>query len=254
MKRLAKLSQRYLRNPALAHELISQTTINKNDLVLDIGAGSGVISYALSQRSKKVIAVELDRRIIVTLRKNTQSLKNVHVLHTDFLKMSLPKTGYKVFSNIPFSLSSAIVRKLTQSEYPPTHSYLVVQREFAQKLITNSNAHNSLLGILLGIDYKVDIMRSLAPRNFVPSPRVRTVLLCIIKRKKPLMALDERTLFKSFVTNSYGHTRTLRKAIKRNIPYAVFKRFLRSECLAHNIRPSQLNLEQWIKLYKLTRV
>lgn len=253
MKRLASLSQKYLRSPRLVAELISSTNISKDDTVYDIGAGSGIITSLLAPRCRQVIAIEVDPRIATTLQRNTQHYTNVSVYEADFLKMPLPKGSYKVFANIPFGLSSAIVRKLTQTARAPNAAYLIVQKEFAYKLLPDSTGYTSLLAVLLGVEFDISIKRHLNQSDFVPSPKVRPVLLSIVKRPQPLVTLSELAGFKAFVTNAYGRTRTLKKAVKHQISHQQFSKFAQSENLAVSVRPSQLQLRQWVALYQLAR-
>ena len=114
-----QLSQHFLRGPKLAGFLIGHSNIKKRDTVLDIGAGSGVITAALSRRCKQVIAVEPDHDTAELLRKNVGKCENVKIVEQDFMEYDLPEGDYKVFANPPFHLSSAILHKLDEAENPP---------------------------------------------------------------------------------------------------------------------------------------
>ena len=107
-----QLSQHFLRSPKLAGFLIGHSNIKKRDVVIDIGAGSGVITSALARRCKRVIAVEPDAETAALLRKNTKRCDNVVIVEKDFLEMELPDGPYKIFANPPFHLSSAILHKI----------------------------------------------------------------------------------------------------------------------------------------------
>src|SRR5690349_7028015 len=119
MKRLPGLSQHFLRNPQFVKSLLAGTKIGAQDVVYDLGAGSGVITTALADIVKQVMAVELDDRMVIKLRENFAAAKNVTIQHADVTKMPLPRTPYKVFANIPFSLSSQIVQRLCDAPNPP---------------------------------------------------------------------------------------------------------------------------------------
>ena len=124
------LSQHFLKNPRLALILIGHSNLKKRDLVIEIGAGSGVITSALSKRVRKVIAIEPDAATAAKLRENLKKrgLENVEVAEMDFLDYNLPDEPYKVFSNPPFHLSSAIVHKLIEADNPPEAIYLILQK------------------------------------------------------------------------------------------------------------------------------
>ena len=180
--RKPELSQHFLRNPRLAGFLVGHSNIKKRDIVVDIGAGSGVITNALARRVKQVIAVEPDHETAEKLRQNVGKLENVTVVEEDFLTMQLPEGEYKVFANPPFHLSSAILHKLDEAENPPTAIYLILQKQFALKLLNNDRHYTSRLGMQLFVHYAPRIRLPLRPEYFTPPPAVPTVLLELKRR------------------------------------------------------------------------
>ncbi len=187
--------------------LIGHSNIKKRDVALEIGAGSGVITSALTKKCRCVIAVEPDAETVVKLRKNlarqgievrdyrefspektqnvgkeepgTKKAKKgaiVYLAEKDFLEMELPKCDYKVFANPPFHLSSAIVHKLIETENPPESFYLVLQKQFALKLLLTDRHYTSKLGKQLVQKYQTKIKYPLKPYDFTPPPAVPTVL------------------------------------------------------------------------------
>jgi 23S rRNA (adenine-N6)-dimethyltransferase len=174
--RKANLSQHFLRSPRLALMLIGHSNIKKRDLVLDIGAGSGVITTALSKRCREVWAIEPDQDTIKKLKENTKDKENIKIISEDFLEMELPKENYKVFANPPFHLSSAILHKLIESENPPEAIYLILQKQLALKLIRTDRHYTSKLGHEINQKYQTKIRYPLKPTDFTPPPAVPTVL------------------------------------------------------------------------------
>lgn len=172
------LSQHFLKNPRFALMLIGHSNIKKRDLVVEIGAGSGVITTALSKKAKRVIAVEADPETAEKLRKNLekQQVQNVEVVVQDFLDFDLPREEYKVFANPPFHLSSKIVHKLIEAENPPEAFYLILQKQFALKLLNTDRHYTSQLGMQLISSYQTKIRYPLKPTDFTPPPAVPTVL------------------------------------------------------------------------------
>lgn len=172
------LSQHFLRSPRLALILIGHSNLKKRDLVVEIGAGSGVITSALSHRVRQVIAVEADHETATKLRENLKrrEITNVTVVEGDFLEMTLPQEPYKVFANPPFHLSSAIVHKLLEAENPPEAFYLILQKQFALKLLNTDRHYTSQLGLKLIQKYNTKIRLPLRPTDFTPPPAVPTVL------------------------------------------------------------------------------
>lgn len=186
------LDQNFLRSPKLALFLIGHSNIKKRDLVIDIGAGSGVITSALARRCKKVIAVEKDAETAKRLRENLarQNISNVEIFEGDFREMKLPDEPYKVFANPPFSLSAEVFYKLLNLENldgrickqegegsrRPEAIYLILQKQLALKLIITERHYTSQLGRLLSDDYATRIRLPLKPTDFTPPPKVPTVL------------------------------------------------------------------------------
>ena len=180
--RKANLSQHFLRSPSLALMLIGHSNIKKRDLVLDIGAGSGVITTALSKRCHEVWAIEPDQDTVKKLKENTKDRENIKIIPEDFLEMELPKENYKVFANPPFHLSSAILHKLDEAKNPPDAIYLILQKQFALKLLNNDRHYTSQLGKQLYIQYAPRLRLPLKPNYFTPPPAVPTVLLELKRR------------------------------------------------------------------------
>lgn len=185
------LSQHFLRSPRLALKLIGHSNLKKRDLVLDIGAGSGVITIALAKRVREVWAIEPDHGTAEKLRQNLQKyqIKNVRVIEQDFLDLNLPTEPYKVFANPPFHLSAPIFYKLldlsnqngqivpspTKNHLKPTAIYLILQKQLALKLIPTDRHYTSQLGHQIIRDYDARIRLPLRPTDFTPPPAVATV-------------------------------------------------------------------------------
>ena len=179
-----QLSQHFFRSPKLALFLIGHSNIKKRDIVLDIGAGSGVITSALAKRCKKVIAIEADHETAEKLRKNMQKFENVEVVEKDFMEYELPEGEYKIFANPPFHLSSAILHKLDEAENPPKAIYLILQKQLALKLLNTDRHYTSQLGKQLFIHYEPRIRLPLRPDYFTPPPAVPTVLFELKRRQE----------------------------------------------------------------------
>lgn len=171
------LSQHFLKSPRLALILIGHSNLKKRDTVVEIGAGSGVITSALAHRVRHVIAIEPDHTTAAKLRANLakRNIENVEIIEQDFLDYNLPSTPYKVFSNPPFHLSSKIVHKLIEAENPPEAFYLILQKQFALKLLNTDRHYTSQLGLQLIQSYQTKIRLPLKPTDFTPPPAVPTV-------------------------------------------------------------------------------
>lgn len=237
MKRLAEHSQYFLRSPDLIKELIGHTSIRKNDTVLDIGAGSGAISAVLARKVRWVVAIEAEPRMADKLRDNMRRIPNVTVEEQDFLKMPLPTMPYKIFSNIPFHISSPIIRKLTSAELPPTAAFLIVQKQFARKLLMSDQHFTGQLGAVISPWFTVRIRRPLRRTDYSPPPNVDTVLMELKPRPEPLLSKDRQGAFEEFVTKNFADFKSFQKLPRQ-------KKGIRTDAL-----PSQLTAEQWVSLF-----
>lgn len=186
-----QLSQHFLKSPRLALKLIGHSNLKKRDLVLDIGAGSGVITIALAKRVREVWAIEPDHATAKKLRTNLAKyhIENVRIFEQDFLTLNLPETSYKVFANPPFHLSAEILYKLLDlenrdgqiiSKSIPNHNYplaiyLILQKQLALKLIPTDRHYTSQLGRHILRDYDARIRLPLHSTDFTPPPAVPTV-------------------------------------------------------------------------------
>lgn len=214
-------SQNYLLNQELVEKLVRDSSIGKADTVLEIGPGKGILTQALLEQAGKVVAVELDPRLYSSLRFRFARVPNLELHHSDFLTWPLPDCPYKVFSNIPFRITSDIIRKLLRAPNPPLDSYLVVQSEAAAKW-----AGNNLASLLLQPWFTFSIRWRFRRTDFVPIPQVDVVLLRIEKRENPLIEEQYRTTFEDWLAYVFS----------RKKPYIV------------NLQanPTQMSLAQWV--------
>jgi len=241
MKRLDNYSQNFLRNPALVKELLGHSSIKRDDVVYDIGAGSGVISSVLAEKCKSVIAVEFEPRMATKLRENMAKHSNVTVYEGDFLTMPLPKTSYKIFANIPFHLSSPIVHRITEADNPPLATYLIVQKQFGNKLLPDSDRFTGQLGMMIGPSFAVRIRKQLRKTDFYPRPNVDTVFIEIIKRDISLISKDKMPKYREFIEGCFSDPKIFAKAPRSSIG------------LPADIKPSQMKLAQWVELFNKTK-
>ncbi|HEX7484419.1 MAG TPA: rRNA adenine dimethyltransferase family protein [Candidatus Saccharimonadales bacterium] len=237
MKRLAHYSQYFLRSPGLIKALVGHTTISNKDIVYDIGAGSGVISSVLAERCKSVVAVEFEPRMAEKLRGNMDKYPNVSVYDGDFLKMPLPKSPYKIFANIPFHLSSPIVRRLAEADNPPVATYLIVQKQFANKLLPDFDGFTGQLGMMIGPIFAVKIRKRLKRTDFWPHPNVDTVMVELILRPEPLIALSRMSGYRQFIEGCFSDPKIFVKMPRQQVGISL------------DTKPSQMKLDQWIELF-----
>lgn len=202
------LSQNFLRNHGLVKWLIRASGISWNDTVLEIGAGSGIITECLLSASRKVIAVEIDRDLFAQLTSHLGNNNALELVCGDILDMNLPREPYKVFSNIPFSITGEIVKKLLFSDNPPDSCNLIVQKEAAEKFMVNQR-NNSMLSILFYPWFEIKISHTFKRTDFRPIPNVDLCLLQIIKRPSPLISSDDLVRYRDFVVFKFTKCRAV---------------------------------------------
>lgn len=238
MKRRADYSQNFLRSPKLVESLVARSTLTKDDTVYDIGAGSGIISSVLAGRVKKVVAIEYEPETAKKLIQNMKEFSNVTVKIGDILQLDLPTTPYKIFANIPFHLSSPIIQRFINSPTSPEAAYLIVQKQFGRKLVATDTTHfTGQLGMLIGAEYKVKIIKNLRKTDFWPHPAVDTVCIEMLKCPQPLVSKDRLSAYAQFTVECFSDPKKLAKMPLRTIGQEP------------GASPSRLSLDQWVLLF-----
>lgn len=237
MKYQHNYSQYFLQDRNFVSELIGHSNIRKRDHVIDIGAGSGIISASLSKKAGRVTAIEYEPNAAQKLRQNMQRNQNVEVVQANILEHELPESPYKVFANIPFHLSSPILTRLTEAANPPRSIYLIVQKQFARKLLVErDDTFKSMLGVKTGPLYSAKVKRTLRKTDFWPYPNVDTVLLELKLRETPLVRLEQMDNYRAFIQKCYTDIDFYRMITK--IPTS---------------KPSSTNLSHWLELFSSTQ-
>ena len=250
-RRRAELSQHFLRSRALAASLVAQTSISPGDLVVEIGAGQGVLTRELALRCGQLVAVEIDSRMVQHLRAQFGDTPHVQVVQGNFLRFDLPDRAYKVLASIPFSRTAAIIRHLVNAPSPPVDAYLVVQREAAERFSGAPYAGEMLPSLLLKSWWQVEILRRLRRTDFEPPPRVVPVLLWLARRTRPLVSDSQSALYRHFVTSVFGQGgSTVRRCLRRIFTTRQIGRLARELRFKGEAPPSALTFDQWLGLFR----
>lgn len=162
---------------------------------------------------------------------------NVKIIEQDMLSLSIPEQPYKVFANIPFNLSSDVVRKFTEANNPPKSMYLIVQRQFARKLVPGNDHFTSQLAAQISPWFSARIRKPLRRTDFTPPPNVDTVLLEIKPREEVLLDKNLAVSYRKFIERSFAEQKyfmSLNQA-KANI--------------SSEKTPSQLDQNEWLRLF-----
>lgn len=241
-------SQNYLKDPRLVAWLLHRSSIGFDDVVYEIGPGKGLITAQLALHCKQVIAVEKDPRLAALLVKKFARMPSVTIREGDFLHARLPDSRYKVFANIPFNITSAIISRLTVPKNPPEEAYLTMQKEAAQ--VYTGEPSESLRALLLKPWFDVDIVHHFRRSDFEPEPRVDVVMLRLRKRMLPLVGPSDRRDFHDFIAYCFTSWRpTLGDTLKGVFNWKQLKRVQRELSINLQLTPTAIRSEQWISLF-----
>lgn len=178
------ISQNFLTSGKIIRRIIYKTTLNSNDRVIEIGAGKGHITRELQKICGIVTAIEVDKKLYLKLNEKFSDADNIHLLNRDFLKWNLPRYGdYKIFSNIPFNITTKIIKKITGAPNPPTDSWLIMEKGAAKRFC--GKPYETTASLQLKRYFDVNIMYYLRREDFHPMPSVDIVVVHLRRKKKP---------------------------------------------------------------------
>ncbi len=242
------LSQNFFRDPKLVAHLVGKAQFVPNDLIVDIGAGTGTITRELAQTGARVIAVEVDTNLVGQLRSNLRNYPNVAVCQADIRQYSLPNQPYKVFANLPFHLTADIIYKLLYYSRPPEVAYLVVQQEAAEKFAGLPRETQASLLTKPWFDFR--LIWKFNQTDFQPAPEVDIVLLTITKRTIPLISPDQELLYKNFIKFAFGTwKKDLKVGLKKIFTFNQWKRLADANHFSLHAKPTDLSFAQWLAIF-----
>lgn len=209
-----KLGQNFLIDPNTATLEVNYADIKKDDVVLEVGPGKGILTKLLAKNAEKVIAVEIDKSLVETLKDTLPS--NVTLIHSDVLKLDFEKLPRfnKVVSNLPYQISSPFTFKLL--DYSFDLAVLVYQKEFAQRMVAKPGSKTySRLSVNVYYKAECSLLRIVSKNVFYPIPKVDSAIVKLVPRKVPAFNVENEEFFKSFVNVLFSHRRKkIRNIIK----------------------------------------
>lgn len=243
------LSQNFIKSPFLIRQLLEASNINPNDSVLEIGPGRGIITEQLVEKTQKVIAIEKDPELFELLTSKFQDRPNLKLINKDFLNFDLPKTDYKVFSNIPFDITAEIIDKFLKSDHLPQDLYLIMQQEAAEKYLGDKTETQS--SILVKPFYDIEILGDIDRTSFTKKPQVNIVFTHFSLKKDFLIDQSFYQNFRDFVIYGFNQWQSnIQKSFKAVFSFNQFK-FINSHLKINHLKPSELNINQWLELFNI---
>jgi 23S rRNA (adenine-N6)-dimethyltransferase len=245
-----RLGQHFLKSPKLAASLVTQAEIKASDLVIEFGAGKGILTYRLAAVGCRVLAVELDPVLATKLVRLFVQNEGVLIAAGDFFDLPLPHHPFRVFGSIPFGETTRAFRHLLE---PDNHMMwradLIVQRGAAIKRARGP--HGNLLNVSWAPWWEFRMGRRIEARRFDPPPSSDAAMLHITRREEPLLPDSEWPSFARFTRVGF-ETSEIRAACG-SLSAARFKNVSRQLGIPPTTRPSDLHVRQWLALYKASR-
>ena len=248
------LGQNFLVDPNGLDKVMLAAGVGPKDTVLEIGAGLGSLTVLLAQAARQVVALEIDRGLLPPLTKVTSAYKNVRIVEGDVLKLPLeelvPGEGYLVVANIPYYISSAIIRRLLETETRPERMVLTVQQEVAERICAK-DGKLSLLALSVQVFGAPKIEARIPSGCFFPAPDVDSAVLSIALYPQPLIALDALDDFFRLAHAGFSQKRkTLRNALSAGLglPASETEKLLATSEIDPQRRAETLSITEWGQL------
>jgi 16S rRNA (adenine1518-N6/adenine1519-N6)-dimethyltransferase len=245
------LGQHWLKDREILARIAEAAGITSLDTVLEIGPGLGTLTSELLRRAKKVIAVELDTALAEKLPGQFPG-KTLEVINEDILEFDLnvlPKQ-YIVVANVPYYITSKIIKKLLTSDNKPKTTVLLIQKEVAQRLAAKPG-NMSILNISAQIYGEVELDQMVPAHYFTPPPKVDSQVVVIRTRAEPLIAPeDEKQFFKVVKAGFSSKRKKLRSSLSAglNISKQETEDVLKKVGINPDDRAEALAIQQWIDL------
>ncbi len=252
MKAKKSFGQNWLRDEYVLDEIVKSAEIAKNDTVLEVGPGLGTLTQKLVATGADVVAVEADKDLLPRLGSMFQGKANFELINDDILKFDLTKLNkdYKVVANIPYYLTSNLLRTLLESNNPPSAMVLLVQKEVAQRIMAKPG-QMSVLAFSVQYYAKPEYIMDVKKELFDPVPKVDSAVIKISRGQKPVFEADIKKLFR-LVKAGFGEKRKmLRNSISGGlgIETSLVENLLEDCKLKPTARAQELSLKDWQGLY-----
>jgi 16S rRNA (adenine1518-N6/adenine1519-N6)-dimethyltransferase len=254
---LRRRGQNFLINQGIIDKIIKAADLNKQDTILEIGAGLGTLTKEIAKKVKKVIAVEIDRELVKILNQELNSFKNIKILATDIRQFD-PREynlkNYKVVANLPFNVTGLVLKKFLSFSQKPDLMVLILQKEVGERIIAQP-PQMSRLSVMVQFYGQPQIIAQVKKNNFWPCPQVDSVILKIDLNKKQVKNISSDFIEKFFNLVKAGFSSPRKYLINNLIKHRLLdkttgqKIFLKTN-LNFKIRAQELSVVQWIDLAK----
>jgi len=252
-----RLGQNFLTDQTILREIVRIAGVTSEDEVLEIGAGLGSLTRELAVCAKRVAAVEIDSRLVHILKKVMKPFANAVIIEGDILKLDpeslVSSPGYLVVANIPYYITSAVIRHLLEAREKPARMVLTVQKEVAERICAKPGEMN-LLALSVQVYGKPGIEEDIPAAAFYPVPEVDSAVLRIELFLSP--AIPSALLGVFFLLAKAGFSqkrKTLRNSLSGGLrlPPSQVEAMLKSAGIDPQRRAETLSIDEWARLTEI---
>jgi 16S rRNA (adenine1518-N6/adenine1519-N6)-dimethyltransferase len=253
---IKRLGQNFLIDKNVLRKIIEAAELSKRDVVLEVGPGIGNLTIELAKKVKKVVTVEKDERMVKILKERLKEerIKNVEIVNEDILKFLpsfKPRRSYKVVANIPYYLTSRLIRNLLEAKRRPRLIVLMIQKEVAQRICAKPPKMN-LLAVSVQFYAKPQIISFVSKNCFWPRPKVDSAIIKISNIKEQGTTNNEELFFKIVKAGFSQPRKQIINNLSKNL--RIKKEKIRDWLLKNKISPKEraeaLTIENWKVLVK----
>ncbi len=249
------LGQNFLADHNALLKIVRDAEITSEDRVLEIGAGVGNLSRLLALSSHQVVAVEIDRHLYPILSDVLSPFENVHLVEGDILSIAIEhlfsQSGYVVVANIPYYITSALIRHLLESVVKPKRIVLTIQQEVAERIVSRDEKM-SLLSLSVQVYGNAWVASRIPANAFYPKPKVDSSVLIIDVFDRPKLTEEGlRWLFNIAHAAFNQKRKMLRNSLKPIFDIDGLEEVLFRAGIDPSSRPETLSLEEWVRLAEI---
>lgn len=254
-----QLGQNFIINPDVVSNIIKFCNVNKKTSVLEIGTGVGSLTRELALHAKRVVSIEIDKKLIPLLNETLKDFKNVSLINEDFLKLNLNKLWNDYFkdekvvicANLPYYITSAIIVKILNSEIPFDSMTIMLQKEVASRICAPVGTRmTGVISLVVNYYCTPEFLFDVDKNNFLPIPKVDSAVIKLNKLKVPPVNVIDKNIFFKIIKSSFAKRRkTILNSIGafNGLSKEEVKKILDEMNLA-NLRAENLSLEQFTEL------
>lgn len=247
------LGQNFLIDETVLDRITEAAALGPDDTVIEVGPGIGVLTNELAQAAGRVIAVELDRRLLPVLGETLAGHKNAEIVNADILHVDpaeLAGGRYVLVANLPYYITSAVLRHFLEASRQPDRLVIMVQKEVAQRIAAKPGKL-SVLAISVQIYGEPRIVTTVEPTAFFPPPDVASAVVRVNVRPEPLVAPEDREHFFKVVSAGFSQPRKqLHNALSRGMwfPPGGAAEALERAGIDSERRAQMLTIDEWKRL------